>query len=68
MTEPKLEVIEEETNETPKTNGNAPNLYEKVLEGCRLNVKMASQNEWSEFEPLNNIHNSIFSVSQGKRR
>ncbi|KAF1751495.1 hypothetical protein GCK72_018049 [Caenorhabditis remanei] len=50
MTEPKLEVIEEETNETPKTNGNALNLYEKVLEGCRLNVKMASQNEWRQAE------------------
>lgn len=50
MTEPKQEVIlEDEAFEKPKINGSDPNLLEKVVEGCRLNVRMASQNEWSAF-------------------
>uniref|UniRef100_A0A8R1DY14 histone acetyltransferase n=1 Tax=Caenorhabditis japonica TaxID=281687 RepID=A0A8R1DY14_CAEJA len=38
--------MDEELFEKPKTNGVGQNQYERVIEGCRLNVKMVSQNEW----------------------
>ncbi|CAI2353245.1 unnamed protein product [Caenorhabditis sp. 36 PRJEB53466] len=50
MPEPKEEVImEEHLCEAPRTD---QRILERVIEGCRLHVKMVPQNEWREAEVL----------------
>ncbi|CCD70078.1 Histone acetyltransferase Tip60 homolog [Caenorhabditis elegans] len=50
MTEPKKEIIEDENHGISKKIPTDPRQYEKVTEGCRLLVMMASQEEerWAE--------------------